>query len=156
MIKNILQSDSALIEPIRKYGCLFLCLAYTSPVLFDGQKGCAKLNSLWKEAERKGYISGDLNKDGDYDDAGEAEVQTHDGLLSLFGIKAKYHGHTSNPSDYPNEKVNFIFGVFKYSITHFVVINGKDDVIYDPAGHSYTVKHGKLVQRRYYYADKIA
>lgn len=157
MLKNILQTDKALLKRIQKYGCLFLCYAYKSPVEFNGSAGCALLNILWKEAEEKGYISGDLNEDGDYDDEGEAEIQSHEGMLKLFQINAKYHGHESNPADYPDEKVVFTFGKFVWQTAHFAVINNKTDkVIYDPSGHSYTVKNGILVQRRRYYADKAA
>lgn len=154
MLKNIYQTDKGLLEPVRKYGCLFLCYAYASPVLFEGVSGRRSLNRIWCQAIEEGYISGDLNEDGDYDDEREAEVQNPEGLLKLFLIEAKYYGHEAKPSDFPKEKVSFIFGKYVWKGTHFCVIDKSDKILYDPAGHSYTVKNGKLAQRRYYYANK--
>ena len=75
MLHGIKQTDRDLLRPIQKYGCLFLCFAQASPMIFAGEEGRKALNALWKEAEERCYVSGDLNKDGDYDDIGEAEVK---------------------------------------------------------------------------------
>lgn len=74
MLININQKDKRLLRVIRDYGCLFLCFAYVSPLKFEGEVGCNQLNSIFLDAINSNIISGDLNKDGDYDDAGEAEV----------------------------------------------------------------------------------
>ena len=70
MLKGIKQSDKELFPVIQKYGCLFLCFANASPLIFEGSNGRKALNKIWKEAEKKGYISEDRNHDGDYDDDG--------------------------------------------------------------------------------------
>jgi len=48
---------------IKKYGCYFMSLAF-----FSGKDWQAEeLNRVWLSCIKKGYISGDLNKDGDMD-----------------------------------------------------------------------------------------
>ena len=104
MLNGIKQTDRDLLRPIQKYGCLFLCFAQASPMIFAGEEGRKALNALWKEAEERGYISGDLNKDGDYDDLGEAEVKNHNGLCKLFALSchcdAKHHDPTEKLPDH--------------------------------------------------------
>ena len=78
MLKGIKQSDTGLLPEIREWGCLFLCFANASPLIFEGSKGREALNKIWKEAVKKGYITGDLNKDGDCDDDGESETDNRD------------------------------------------------------------------------------
>ena len=65
MLKGIKQSDKELLPVIEDYGCLCLCFANASPMMCEGSSGRKALNKIWKEAEKKGYISGDLNHDGD-------------------------------------------------------------------------------------------
>ena len=84
MLKGIKQSDKELLPVIQDYGCLFLCFAEVSPLIFEGSNGRKALNKIWTEAEKKKYISGDLNHDGDYDDSGEAEILNHNALPNEF------------------------------------------------------------------------
>ena len=55
MLKGIKQSDKELLPVIQEYGCLFLCFANASPMIFEGSKGRQALNKIWTEAEKKGY-----------------------------------------------------------------------------------------------------
>lgn len=153
MIKGILQTDKRLLKVINDYGCLFLCFAHCSKTVFKGTKGCEMLNSIWLDAVKAGYITGDLNDDGDYDDAGEAEVQNHSALARLFGLKVKYDGKHHDASELIPSKVAFLFGKFVWKSGHFVVLNKNKEVVFDPVGKSLTVKNGSLANTRWYYAD---
>ena len=50
MLKNIRQTDIELLENIRENGCLFLCFAEVSPLVFVEQNGRKALNKIWKKA----------------------------------------------------------------------------------------------------------
>lgn len=153
MLKGINQKDLRLLKRIRDYGCLFLCFANKSPVVYKGDSGTNKLNQLYKQAEKLGYISGDLNGDRDYDDEGEAEILDHNGLLSLFHIDAHYDGIHHDATEIPGEDVLFSFGKFFWKSPHFVEIDRDGEVIFDPLDKSNTVRNGTLVSRRFYYAN---
>ena len=153
MIKGILQTDKRLLKVINDYGCLFLCFAQCSKTVFQGTKGCEKLNMLWLTAVDKGIITSDLNNDGDYDDAGEAEVQNHTALAKLFDLNVRYDGKHHDKDELIPTKVKFLFGRFKWKSGHFVVLNKNKEVTYDPLGKSLTVQNGFLENTRWYYAD---
>lgn len=153
MLKGILQSDKGLSIEIRLYGCLFLCFAEQSPVVFRGEKGRDRLNLLWELAVRNGWITGDLNGDGDVDDAGEAEVRDHDALARLFALHARYDGQHHDPAERIPPEVLFVFGCYRWKGTHFVNIDKKLNVTHDPLGSSNTVRNGALVSTRWYYAE---
>lgn len=154
MVRNIKQTDKRLLPEIQNWGCLFMCFAEVSPLIFDGAKGCEALNNIWKQAIVKGYISGDLNHDGDLDDDGEAEILNHSALANtFFALSVKYDSvHHKSGEDIPS-KVVFAFGRFVYKYGHFVVINRKKKVIYDPMGQSNTIKNGKLDTMRWYFSN---
>lgn len=151
MLYNIRQTNKRLKAVIQKYGCLFMCFAYSSPMIFAGEEGEDALNNLWDEAVKKGYISGDLNKDGDYDDAGEAEVKDHNGLCSLFALKCEYDDKHHRATEVPTLKVRHVFGCYKWKSSHFVVLDRERRVVFDPMGVSETVRNGKLDSMRWYF-----
>lgn len=153
MLHGIKQTDRDLAKHIQKYGCLFLCFAQASPMIFAGEEGRKALNTLWNEAEERGYISGDLNKDGDYDDVGEAMVMNHNGLCKLFALSCHYDDKHHDPSETIPDKVKHIFGCYVWKGTHFVSLNKHLVVTNDPLGDSNTVKYGVLKSTRWYYAD---
>lgn len=154
MLSGIKQSDKELIPVIQKYGCLFLCFAESSHIEFSGLQGRLALNYLWNSAVEKGIISGDLNKDGDFDDAGEAEVLDHNALAKLFDLKIRYDGKHHNPEEDIPKEVKIVFGQFYFKGSHFVIVNKNRKVIFDSLGKSNTVKNGYLKSVRwYYYAD---
>ena len=53
MLVNIRQIDIELLENIRENGCLFLCFAEVSPLVFVEQNGRKALNKIWKKAVKK-------------------------------------------------------------------------------------------------------
>ena len=153
MLKGIKQTDKRLLFVIQKYGCLFLCFAQESPMIFEGAKGIEALNFLWEKAMQEGAISSDLNGDGDFDDVGEAEVKDHNKLASLFALRVRYDNQHHSPEEKIPPSVKMVFGCYFWKGTHFVNINKKLVVTNDPMGQSNTVKNGTLKSTRWYYAD---
>ena len=153
MLKGILQTDTRLDKNIRSYGCLFLCFAYASPMIFDGAKGCKALNKIWKDAIKKGYIAGDLNGDGDMDDDGEAKLLDHNKIANeFFAMEVKYDNVHHTAEEKIPAGLYTVFGRFVWKGGHFVVLNKDRTVKFDPLGSSNTVKNGKLQSMRWYYA----
>ena len=150
MLYNIRQTNRRLLPEIKKWGCLFLCFAYSSPMIFAGEEGEDALNNIWREAVSRGFISGDLNGDGDADDDGESEVRDHDGLCSLFALGCRYDGLHHKAAEVPTLKVRHVFGCYRWRGTHFVVLDRERRVVYDPMGVSETVRNGKLESMRWY------
>ena len=155
MLKGIKQSDKELLTVIQDYGCLFLCFANTSPMIFEGNSGRKALNKIWKEAEKKGYISGDLNHDGDYDDVGEAEVKNHTALANeFFALPVRYDNIHHKADEKIPSNAAVVFGRYVFKFGHFVQLDKTKKVIFDPLGKSNTVANGKLdTMRWYFYAD---
>ena len=154
MLKGIKQSDKELLPVIQKYGCLFLCFANASPLIFEGSNGRKALNKIWKEAEKKGYISEDRNHDGDYDDVGEAEIQNHTALANeFFALSVRYDNIHHKADEKIPSNVAVVFGHYVFKFGHFVQLNKSKEVIFDSLGVSNTVKNGKLDNMRFYYAD---
>lgn len=154
MLKNINQHSKELLDDINTYGCLFLDFAESSPILFEGKIGCLMLNKIWTNAVDDKVISGDLNGDGDVDDWNESIILDHTALArNYFNLKITYDGihHKSNERIPLN--VYLVFGAYKYKYTHFVILNKRKEVTFDPIGYSNTVKYGKLDTMRWYYAD---
>ena len=107
-----------------------------------------------KEAEKKKYISGDLNRDGDYDDDGEAEIRDHTALANeFFALDVKYDGVHHKAEEKIPSKVQVVFGRYVWKGGHFVVLNKSKKVTFDSFGVSNTVKNGKLDTMRWYYAN---
>lgn len=152
MLKGIKQTDKELLPVIQKYGCLFLCFANASPLIFEGSSGRKALNKIWLEAEKKKYISGDFNHDGDYDDDGEAEVQNHTALANeFFALSVRYDGKHHGADEKIPPDVAVVFGRFVYKFGHFVQLNKTKKVIFDSLGKSNTVANGKLESMRWYF-----
>ena len=152
MLRDIKQTDKELLGVIQKYGCLFLCFANASPLVFEGNNGRKALNKIWLEAEKKGYISSDMNHDGDYDDTGEAEVQNHTALANeFFALSVQYDGKHHKADETIPSSVSFVFGKYVYKSAHFVQLNKAKKVIFDSLGKSNTVINGKLEDTRWYY-----
>ena len=137
------QTDLQLIGYISKYGCFFMCLVYYYS-LFLKRKELAyeELNRLWETALSKGIITGDINNDGDLDDIGECLIIDKVKLLALAGIKAKYESVDSKYAIKPGEYAIAEMFNKRTNFTHFVVINEKRDVVYDPIKDSVTAREG--------------
>ena len=154
MLKGIKQSDKEFLPVIQKYGCLFLCFANASPLIFEGSNGRKALNKIWQEAEKKGYISEDRNHDGDYDDDGEAEIQNHTSLANeFFALSVRYDNIHHKADEKIPSSVAVVFGHYVFKFGHFVQLNKSKEVIFDSFGVSNTVKNGKLDSMRFYYAS---
>ena len=155
MLKGIKQSDKELLTVIQDYGCLVLCFANASPMIFEGSSGRKALNKIWKEAEKKGYISGDLNHDGDYDDDGEAEIINHTALANeFFALPVKYDNIHHKADEKIPSSVAVVFGRYVFKFGHFVQLDKTKKVIFDPLGKSNTVTNGKLESMRWYFATE--
>jgi hypothetical protein len=153
MLKGILQSNRELLPVIQDYGCLFLCFAQSSPLIFEGSEGVKALNKIWTEATKKGYISGDINLDGDFDDSGEAEIKNHEALANeFFALDIRYDGTHHKSEEKIPSSVLLVFGKYTYKDSHFVVLNKRKKVTFDSFGKSNTVLFGKLDTMRWYYA----
>ena len=101
MLKNIRQTDIELLENIRENGCLFLCFAEVSPLVFVEKNGRKALNKIWKEAVKKGYISEDDN------------ILKHTELANeFFALSVRYDGkHHKAEEEIPGE-VKIVFGKY--------------------------------------------
>lgn len=152
MLRGIKQSDKELLPVIQEYGCLFLCFAEASPLIFECSEGRKALNKIWLEAEKKKYISEDLNHDGDYDDSGEAEIQNHNALANeFFALSVRYDEKHHKADEKIPSNVKVVFGKYVWKYGHFVVLNKTKKVTCDPMGVSNTVKNGKLESMRWYF-----
>lgn len=153
MLKGINQADPKLISPIQHYGCYFLTLAQASPIVFQGEEGCQRLNGIWVKATELGIISGDINHDGDVDDDGEAEIQNVTRLAQeFFKLKVKYDGIHHGADEIIPANVKIVIGQYWYKGGHFVLLNKSKKVTFDSYGKSNTVKNGYLKSMRWLYA----
>lgn len=153
MLKGINQADSRLLKVEQTYGCYFLTLAQASPIVFQGDEGCQRLNGIWAKAVDLGIISGDLNHDGDVDDDGEAEIQDATALARMFGLKVHYDGVHHGADEAIPSNVKIVIGQYWYRSGHFVLLNKSKKVTFDSYGKSNTVKNGYLKSMRWFYAD---
>ena len=154
MLKGINQADPGLISPIQHYGCYFLTLAQTSPIVFQGDEGAQRLNGIWAKATDKGIISGDINHDGDLDDDGEAEIQDVTRLAQeFFNLKVRYDGKHHGADETIPSDVKIVIGQYWYRSGHFVLLNKSKKVTFDSYGKSNTVRNGYLKSMRWLYAN---
>lgn len=154
MLKGINQADPRLISPIQHYGCYFLTLAQASPIVFQGDEGCQRLNGIWVKATELGIISGDINHDGDVDDDGEAEIQDVTRLAQeFFNLKVKYDGIHHGADEPIPANVKIVIGQYWYKGGHFVLLNKSKKPIFDSYGKSNTVRNGQLKSMRWFFAD---
>lgn len=144
MLAGINQDTGELLPEIRKYGCLFLCFAYSSQAVFTGKEGAEKLNGMFRELQKTGCINGSET---------DPYVKDHQGVADAFDLHASYDDmHHKAEEDIP-DGVAHVFGRYVYGNTqHFVVLNRDKSVKYDPLIYSKAVTKGKLKDMRWYYA----
>ena len=142
MLVNIRQTDIELLENIRENGCLFLCFAEVSPLVFVEKNGRKALNKIWKEAVKKGYISED-----------DVILRHNEIANEFFALDVRYDDRHHKADEEIPENVAFVFGRYFYKYGHFVVLDKNKNVIFDSLGKSNTVKNGKLESMRWYFAD---
>lgn len=145
---TIRQTDPALNKYVNKYGCYFMSLAYHTGKEFTAEE----LNTIWYEAIKKGYITGDINKDGDMDDSGEAIIVNPDGVAKLLGLNFTFIGKHSLGTDTIPEGYKAVGCYYnkRTKFRHFAAINKYKTVIYDPILNSVTVREGVLESMRLY------
>lgn len=153
MLKGINQADSRLLDVEQSYGCYFLTLAQASPIVFQGDEGCQRLNGIWAKAVDLGIISGDINHDGDLDDDGEAEILNATALAKMLGLNVRYDGIHHGADEKIPANVKIVIGQYWYKGGHFVLLNKSKKVTFDSYGKSNTVKNGYLKTMRWFYAD---
>jgi len=168
----ILQNDPGLDPYIRKYGCIFMvCLS--SKDLPGYLWNPPAVQSAWDIALREGAISGDLNHDGDLDDAGEALIRSYQHLFDVLRlplreipVKATGLPYKLDSQGIPRllpvaEPLNLARywiserWVWKYG--HFVRGDGtgKQPPIYDPLGQSLSRLNGHIEDLRVFERIKI-
>lgn len=165
----IYQNDANAPRDFQKYACRFLSL-YMAKVFLKGEPiTLESAVSGWSRARTFGYISGDLNRDGDYDDPGEDEMLNDEAIFRLLDIPLEVVNPKSlgltmapdrngimriQPTREPLDlKKYYVLEAWHWKITHFVVGNGAGMgmPIYDPIeGGSLTRRNGALESLRVY------
>lgn len=161
------QNDPAAPADFQHYACLFSCLLRSREMLLGKPWDIAGGVAAWQAARGAGFISGDLNQDGDFDDPGEDEIQKYAELFRFLGLPLR---------EVPAESLGFPMGLdhngvsrilpvresldlgrywvieaWRWKITHFVCGDGRGlrPVIYDPIrGGSLTVANGTVESLR--------
>ena len=143
MLIGINQRSKKLLRSIQVDGCLFLCFAQQSPLIFKGEKGINALNYLWMKAAGKGVID-DTNTLIDHSKLAQ----------DFFALNVDYDGIHHDGDETIPDNTAFVIGKYMWHTGHFVLIDKNKKVIFDPLGESYTVKNGALQSMRYYYAKE--
>ena len=137
---RINQHNHKLDKNIQKYGCLFLSMAYSSKDELDEDF----LNLAWASCIDKGFITGDVNKNGSTDDPEDlCIVRTHyDDILKVLGSPYHFVHETYDRPD--DEGFHIACYVYKGG-THYVVVDENERVVYDPTPNSNSVAYGKIM-----------
>lgn len=144
MLVGINQDTKELIPMIQKYGCLFLCFAYSTGAVFEGKDGAERLNRIFRGLQETGCINGSDT---------DPYIKDHQGVADAFGIQARYDDMHHKAEENIPDRVAHVFGRYVYGNTqHFVVLNKDKSVKYDPLIYSKAVTKGKLKDMRWYYA----
>lgn len=171
------QTDSQFCSWINHYGCFFMVLVYWFYYLLTQKdRDYDEIETIRVAAFESGIISGDLNHDGDLDDAGEGEIQGDmlvkgqhingkDALAALADVPLHYVGRVPINS-YVWQPGHYCIGEFYHEwtangkvkkFTHYVAVSGRgiaarktdaEIVTYDSIPGSNTVANGKLVAVR--------
>lgn len=147
----IYQTDPKLGRYMNKYGCLFTSIAFARPYLNGKDWSASELREAWDTSILKGWISGDLNLDGDMDDKGELEIQNYPEVCKVLGNKVSWIPGHHHPETKLDDSM-FIIGAFfnpRTSFTHFAVIDTHLKVVFDPIyGGSVTCREGHIKSLR--------
>ncbi|MBQ7158676.1 MAG: DUF261 family protein [Treponema sp.] len=126
------ESRQRVAKTLGEYGCYFLSVVKLAEEI-TGRRIDA-IAEFVKMRERK-YL----------DD--EATMLNPDGILSdLTGKRFSLHKESADYQTARNEHEILLFANGKYQ--HFVLGNGRGEVIYDPLGKSNTVANGTLIGKR--------
>lgn len=80
------QNTDGIDADAKHYSCLFNVAVSSRDVLLSKPWTVDEYNAAWRRARLCGIISGDLNNDGDYDDAGEDEILRYQELFELLEL----------------------------------------------------------------------
>jgi hypothetical protein len=163
------QNDPRAPIDFQHYACFFSGYLDSRPALGGRDWPLAIGIDAWKACRDLGYITGDLNKDGDYDDPGEDELvpEKLDSIAILLGLPLRVVDPESLglPMGLDNKGVKrilplaepldpmkyWVLEAWFWKITHFVVGDGtgRRPVKYDSIlGGSQTVANGQCVSLR--------
>lgn len=144
MLVGINQNTKELLPVIQKYGCLFLCFAYSTKAVFEGKDGVERLNRMFRELQETGCIN---NSETD------PYIKEHQGVSDTFALYATYDNMHHKAEENIPERVAHVFGRYVYGgLQHFVVLNKDKSIKFDPLVHSKVASNGKLKDMRWYYA----
>jgi hypothetical protein len=123
-----------------------MSLAYFRELYMGHVWSAKELNSIWQGAIDAGIITGDMNLDGDFDDAGQLEIAKPQALANMLGLPLRYlDGHFSPTGPEAVAPGRFIVTAWynpATKFTHFVVGSSRP-VEFDPIkGGSRTVREG--------------
>jgi len=157
------QTDPRAPEDFRAYACLFSCLLYAREVLRGLPWTIGEAIQAWSVCRGKGYISGDLNGDGDYDDAGEDEIQKYQGIFDELNLPLRYvppeslglpmsnAGRILPVTEALDPSRWWVVEAWRWKYVHFVkgYGHGIKPVQYDPIeGGSHSVRYGRCESLR--------
>lgn len=147
----ILQTEPYLGAYMNKYACLFMDIAYARTLYKGYEWTKEELKALWMTAISSKLISGDTNRDGDMDDKGELEIQSHSRVAVLLQSPIiQVGGHFSTKADIGDRYAIGCFYNPRTGFRHFAVLDNKRRVIYDSLGSSVTIREGYLESLRLY------
>jgi hypothetical protein len=157
------------VPDLQHYACRFFSLARAREIITGKPWAADELIKAWKGARTEGIISGDLNGDGDYDDAGEDEILDDAALIQYLRLPLRTisvmalglstmidsKGVTRTaPQAAPLDLTRYwVLERWVWKIGHFIQGDGtgKSAAIYDPIrGGSLTRANGKIESLRVY------
>lgn len=148
----ILQTDTRLSKEVNDYGCYLMSILYVTCMRcnIDVSKVSALnvMNILVAGKQARA-----IGKDCTILAAKNVLV---DIICQEFGLEnvCKF-GYTGvHSQEYIVSGNRFVLGAWRWKFTHFVAMNGcgntRNDVVYDPLGESYSVRHGTMISTRIY------
>ena len=132
----ILQRDTRLLEPIRRWGCYFMSILFLTNKYKNVHLSADYINELY------GILIGKWVMDS------KCFIKDPEGVFSWVGMNVKFSDR-HEPVDYaclPRE-----IEILRYQVDawiHFVVGDGQGHVAYDPWGDSRAVREGVLQDKR--------
>lgn len=126
------ESRQRVMKTLGEYGCYFLSVVKVAEEITGKRIDAVEAFCRFRD---KKYLDE------------EATMLNPDGILSeLTGKKFSVHRETADYKTAKNEHEILLFANGKYQ--HFVLGNGKGEVVYDPLGKSNTVANGSLIAKR--------
>lgn len=83
------QNERAIPLDFVHYACIFSDVLMARELLGGKPWTFTEATEAWLASRDAGWLSGDLNHDGDYDDTGEDEIQDYDSIFKTYEIPLK-------------------------------------------------------------------